>query len=121
METSQWLIIDATMDNEVSVEVVEGDPRDVADLGDSIRQAGWDQIPDWPRDLAGFEHWPAPGQTSTLTLSRAQWDLVISALERWSAVTADLGDPEDADQAEADRALLELIRTQLLEQGWTPR
>ncbi|NJP94762.1 hypothetical protein HCN51_35905 [Nonomuraea sp. FMUSA5-5] len=121
METSQWPIIDATMDNEASVEAGEGDPRNVADLGDSIRQAGWAQIPDWPRDLAGFEHWPAPGQTSTLTLGRAQWELVISALERWSSVTADLGDPEAAHQAEADRALVELIRTQLLEQGWTPR
>lgn len=55
MKTRQWLIIDATIDNEVSTEVVDGDPRDVGDLGRSIRKAGWRQNPGWPHDAKGFE------------------------------------------------------------------
>jgi hypothetical protein len=113
METRQWLIIDGTIDNEVSVEAESGDPRNVVDLGSSIRQAGWDQIPGWPHEVEGFKHWPAPGQTSMMTLSRTQWDLVISGLERWAAV-------EEADDAEQSRAIAALVRAQLIEQGWSP-
>ncbi|MFA1553964.1 hypothetical protein [Actinomadura chokoriensis] len=40
MEVRQWLIIDATIDNEVSTEVADGDPRDVVEFGRSIRKAG---------------------------------------------------------------------------------
>ncbi|RFS82445.1 hypothetical protein D0T12_26975 [Actinomadura spongiicola] len=121
METRQWLIIDATMDNEVITEAQEGDPRGVVDLGSSIRQAGWDQIPGWPHDAKGFESWPAPGQKTTMTMTGAQWELVLSALETWSAVTAGSGDPDSADEVQEDRAIIALIRTQLADQGWSPR
>ncbi|TDC85598.1 hypothetical protein [Actinomadura sp. 7K507] len=119
METRQWLIIDATIDNEVSTEAEEGDPRDVVHLGNSIRKAGWRQNPGWPRDLKGFESWPAPGQETTMTLNAAQWELVLSALVRWSAVSASLGDAESAADAEQDRVIEALIRRQLAEQGWS--
>ncbi|MFI6515448.1 hypothetical protein ACIBF1_07815 [Spirillospora sp. NPDC050679] len=121
METRQWLVIDATIDNEVSVEARNGDPRNVVDLGSSVRHAGWDQNPGWPRDAKGFESWPTPGQKTTMTLDGAQWELVLSALERWSAVTGRSGDPGSADQVQQDRAILALIRAQLAEQGWTRR
>ncbi|HZM75945.1 MAG TPA: hypothetical protein VFC19_09475 [Candidatus Limnocylindrales bacterium] len=116
LETRKWLVIDATMDNEVSVEAEDGDPRGVVDLGMSIRRAGWDQVPGWPRDVQGFETWPAPGQTSTISLSRPQWDLVLSALERWAAVSDRSPDPGSADDAAQSRAIAELVRVQLAEQ-----
>ena len=54
----------------------------------SIRQAGWDQISGWPHDAEGFKTWPAPGQsqTTTVTLTGAQWDLVVAALLHWATV-----------------------------------
>lgn len=117
METRQWLFIDATMDNEVSVEAEDCDPRAVVDLGNSIRQAGWDQIPGWPHDEADFQTWPAPGQTSTVVLSAAQWDLVISGLVRWAAVSEG---PEDTEAAaEQSGAIVATVRAQLTEQGWS--
>ncbi|MFA1541674.1 hypothetical protein [Actinomadura monticuli] len=119
LETRQWLIIDATIDNEVSTEVVEGDPRGVVSLGSSIRKAGWRQNPGWPRDAKGFESWPAPGQEATMTLTAVQWELVLSALARWSAVSASLGDPESGAAAEEERAIATLIRAQLATQGWS--
>jgi len=117
METRQWLIIDSTMDNEVIGEAQNGDPSGVVDLGMSIRQAGWDQIPGWPHDIQGFETWPAPGQRSTIALSRPQWDLVISTLERWAAVSDRSRDPRSADDAASSRAIAALVRAQLAQQG----
>ncbi|MFC5183603.1 hypothetical protein [Actinomadura harenae] len=121
METRQWLVIDATLDNEVSVEARSGDSRNVVDLGSSIRQAGWNQIPGWPNEVEGFEHWPAPGQTSTMTLNRAQWDIVVLTLDRWAAVSDSLEDPGSAADAEQSRSIAALIRAQLFAQRWSPR
>jgi hypothetical protein len=120
MKTRQWLVVDATMDNEISVEAVDGDPRGVVELGSSIRQAGWDQIPDWPHELAGFAQWPAPGQTSTMVLTGSQWELVASALERWAGVSEGVGDPGSAESVKQSRAIAALVRGQLAEQGWEP-
>jgi hypothetical protein len=117
METRQWLLIDSIMDNEVSVEAQNGDPSGVVDLGRSIRQAGWDQIPGWPHDLQGFETWPVPGQRSTIALSRPQWDLVISTLERWAAVSDRSPDPRTPDVATSSRTIAALVRAQLAQQG----
>jgi hypothetical protein len=71
VETRYWLAIDGTLDNEVQTRREDGD-RTGAELGGSIRQEGWNQIPGWPRDAAGFATWPAPGQVSTVVLSAAQ-------------------------------------------------
>ncbi|GAA2255273.1 hypothetical protein GCM10010402_08180 [Actinomadura luteofluorescens] len=117
MATRQWLIVDAVIDNEVSTEAQDGDPGNVVDLGNSVRRAGWAQNPGWPRDLKGFGTWPAPGQESPMALSGAQWGLVLSVLDQWSAVAAGLGDLESADRAEEERAIAALIRVQLAEQG----
>ncbi|WP_344874131.1 hypothetical protein [Nonomuraea antimicrobica] len=40
MTMGQWHLIDGSMDNEVSVEAVEGDRRDLVDLAGGIREAG---------------------------------------------------------------------------------
>ncbi|KUL34304.1 hypothetical protein [Actinoplanes awajinensis] len=89
-------------------------PR-VAQLGLSVRQAGWDQIPGWPRDAAGFETWPAPGQVATMTLTDAQWSLVVFALRHWAEVDERLSDAEGAARS---RAIAADIEHHLAEQGW---
>ena len=118
METRQWLSIDSTMDNEVSTEAQDGDPHHIVDLGMSIRQAGWDQIPGWPQHVEGFRNWPPPGQLTTMILTGAQWGLVVSALECWADVSESI---DRADEAEQSRAIAALTRVQLAEQGWSPR
>jgi hypothetical protein len=114
---SDWLIVDGTMDNEVSSEAENGDLRQIVELGSSIRQAGWSTIPDWPKDVAGFQNWPAPGQTATMILTGDQWALIHSALTHWALVSDRVG---HADDAERSRAIAALIDRQLTEQGWTP-
>lgn len=117
LPTRHWLTIDGTMDNEVHSRVEDGD-RGGVELGRSIRQAGWGQIPGWPRDAAGFATWPAPGQTSTVVLNAAQWGLVVAGLDRWADVDESLGIPEHTEMAEEKRIISALIRTRLTEQGW---
>jgi hypothetical protein len=120
---SDWLFIDGTMDNHVQSAVVSGEPDDLADEDDDgaddeagagderlppvarrglgVRRAGWAQIPGWPRDAAGFETWPAPGQLATVTLTRRQWDLVIHALRHWAEVDESLSDFRTAAESRA--------------------
>ncbi len=133
VSVSDWLLIDATLDNHIRSAVDNPDPdaggdddeededawtdedgigdaaeKDisadlppVALLGMSIRQAGWDQIPGWPRDAAGFAIWPAPGQSATMTLTGAQWRLILAALEHWAAVDESMSDPAGAATSRA--------------------
>jgi hypothetical protein len=100
---SDWLFIDATMDNHVQ----SADDRGVADVGLGIRRAGWEQIPGWPHDLEGFKTWPAPGQTATMTLTAAQWELVVGALRYWADVSDRTSDPETAARSRAIAATVE--------------
>lgn len=94
-----------------------GEPPRVAQLGNSIRQAGWGQITGWPHDVAGFQTWPAPGQTATMTLTDAQWNLVVVALHYWAGVDERLSDTEGAARS---RAVATAITHRLAEQGWSP-
>lgn len=89
-------------------------PR-VAQLGTSIRQAGWDQIPGWPHDGEGFKTWPAPGQMATLTLTGTQWNLVVFALQYWADVDERLSDVEGATKS---RAIATAVEQRLAEHGW---
>jgi hypothetical protein len=91
-------------------------PR-VAQLGTSIRQAGWDQIPDWPHDAEGFKAWPAPGQTAAMTLTGTQWKLVVIALHYWADVDERLSDDKGAAKS---RAIAAAVGQRLAEQGWSP-
>jgi hypothetical protein len=84
-----WHCIDGTMDNIVAVEIVEGDPDNVVDLAESIRQAGWDQI-------ACGEPWPHQDVVVTASLSQEQWTFVLASLK--SGV--DDADPNDAEEVE---------------------
>ncbi len=91
----------------------------VAQLGKSIRQAGWDQIPGWPADGAAFRTWPSPGQTTFITLDGAQWDLVIAALLYWAEVDDDMDEEHSAEDAARSRAIAAAIQHKLSEQGWS--
>ncbi|MCX4390384.1 hypothetical protein OG777_26165 [Micromonospora peucetia] len=137
MLISDWLLIDGTMDNHVHSAIdgavpvgwEEGPSWDteaemettklptVAQLGTSIRQAGWDQILGWPHDAEGFRRWPAPGQMATMTLTNVQWDLVIFALNYWADVDVRLSDAEGAARS---RAIATVIGQLLAEQRWSP-
>lgn len=57
------------MDDEISIEGENDDPQHLVQAGMGIRRAGWDALPDWPQDPAGFVEWPRPGQTVTIALS----------------------------------------------------
>jgi hypothetical protein len=86
----------------------------VVRLGMSIRQAGWDHLPDWPQDAAGLADLPAPGRTMTMTLTGEQWELVGSALHTWAAVDDRTGDAEGARRS---LAIAAAVKEQLAEQG----
>lgn len=118
VEISHWLTIDGTMEHEVKRGIDDGD-QGLVEFGRRVRQAGWDQIPGWPRDARGFATWPAPGQTSTMALDAAQWRLVVTGLDRLADVDESLGIPEHTHMAEEKRVIAALIRARLTEQGWS--
>jgi hypothetical protein len=88
----------------------------VAQLGTSIRQAGWNQIPGWPHDAEGFKTWPALGETATMTLDGTQWKLIVFALRYWAEVDERLSDAEGAAKS---RAIATVVGQRLAEQGWS--
>lgn len=96
MEVADWTFIDATMDNEIQ-DLREqqweskGAPHWVkmTEMAESIRQAGWDQLPDWPETYDGLQSSPPPGMTQAMKLTARQWGLVVSSLERWATVGAE--------------------------------
>lgn len=128
MEVSDWTTIDAVMDNEIHSlrsegwDVPEGqedrrdDERDpywagLTDLGESIRQAGWGQLPDWPEEYEVLQRWPAPGQTQAMRLTARQWGLVLSALEHWAGIE------DEEESASRLQTIATTVRSRLAEQG----
>lgn len=136
---SDWLVIDGTMDNHAqscidgaapdhmdeedghlskspgwdAAEEMSQLPR-TAQLAISIRRAGWDQIPGWPLDVEGFKTWPAPGQMATVTLTGAQWNLVVFALRYWADIDESLSDAKGAAES---RAIADALGQRIVEQG----
>jgi hypothetical protein len=82
LTTRQWQIIDATMDNEVSVEAQNGDLRGVVDSGHQVRVAGWDQVACRTPGVPGSGSWPPDGQVVSVTLSSEQWTVVNRRYDR---------------------------------------
>ncbi|MEV6851221.1 hypothetical protein [Actinoplanes sp. NPDC051411] len=122
VEVGDWLRIDAVMDNEIQdlrEKCWESETPDqlnpfwveLTELAESIRQAGWDQLPDWPKTSAGFRSWPTPGQTQEMRLGARQWGLVVSALERWATVDDSLGEDADRESAAFLRRVAAVVRT----------
>jgi len=122
MEVADWTVIDGTMDNEIHSIRGGGwrdDGRDPAwaeleKLGESIRQAGWDQLPDWPDTYEGLQNWPAPGRTKAMRLTARQWGMVVAALDSGAEVEDSIDDHEAAAES---RRIAALVRERLVEQG----
>ncbi|MFJ4109028.1 hypothetical protein [Oerskovia enterophila] len=108
LPTVDWLLIDGMLDNVAACERVGGDPR-VEHAATSIRQAGWDQLPDWPSTVEGFSRWPAVGQRSTLRLTLDEWQLIVDQLERDAPVEDSIANdprlPAEVRQMHTDSAL----------------
>jgi hypothetical protein len=142
MLISDWLVIDGTIDNHAQSSVDGAAPDDMDDedgrfsespgwdageemsrlpraaqLAMSIRRAGWDQIPGWPHDVEGFKTWPAPGQMAMVTLTGAQWTLVVFALRYWADVDEGVSDAQGAAES---RAIADAVEQRLVEKGWSP-
>jgi hypothetical protein len=134
MEISHWTTIDGVMDNQIhdlrshGWEVPEGqedwggqDERDpywqgLTELGESIRQAGWDQLPDWPAHHDELQRWAASTEIRAVQLTAAQWGLVLAALELWAVVDEET---DDGDSAARLRSIAAEVKGQLAEQGLT--
>ncbi|WP_433443708.1 hypothetical protein [Nonomuraea sp. CA-141351] len=110
MTLRQWGIIDSAMDNEINVEVVEGDPRRIVELADSIREAGWDQIAHWTPGVPGSGAWPPPDEIVEPRLTAQQWALVPIVLRRWADAAERTG---RHDAAAASRDLQALLDARL--------
>jgi hypothetical protein len=125
MEVADWTIIDGTMDNEIQGIRDEGwredgmDPAwaELEQLGESIRQAGWDQLPDWPDNYEALQNWPEPGRTEAMRLSARQWGLVVTALEGHAETYDEIDEPE---VAATSRRIAALVRERLAERGLNP-
>ncbi|GIF13920.1 hypothetical protein [Actinoplanes teichomyceticus] len=125
MPMADWLVVDAVMDLEIqdlrdkawesgTPDQLDEHASGLADVAESIRQAGWHQIPDLPQDASGFESWPKPGQTANLSLTARQWGLVVSALRRWAAVD----EPSEPQDAAACRRIAAMLREQFIEKRY---
>lgn len=110
LTTRQWQIIDAHIDNEISVETVDGDNRRVIDTAVKIREQGWRQVAGWTPGAAGTASWPPDDQAVTVRLTGHEWDLVTESLSRWSRVEEEIGDDQ---QAATSRAIRDLVIAQL--------
>lgn len=107
MTVDHWCMILGTMDNETDTEVVEGDPRNVVELGHSVMQAIWDH--------AYGDDMPLPGdQAVAIGLTGAQWQLVATALAHWADVADDM-EPGIDEDGSAEREVLGLIASRLTE------
>jgi hypothetical protein len=80
-----WLIIDATIDNTIAKEAVDGDSHTM-ELGQHIREVGWVQTRQHPRRADGWGGWPPVDDHLEITLEPSAWRFVAEQLRRWSAV-----------------------------------
>jgi hypothetical protein len=115
MPVAHWLLVDAVLDDEISVEGENADPSHRADSALPIREIGWEHLPDWPTDPAGFSDWPRPGQTVTMQLTRAQWTLIVDCLHQWATVSMNLNTAEDHAQADQRRQIARQIQQHVTE------
>ncbi|WP_235995288.1 chromo domain-containing protein [Nonomuraea montanisoli] len=113
MSLRQWGLIDACMDNDASVETVDGDPQR-ADLARSVRRAGWDQIAQWKPGVPGSGTWPPPDEIVKPRLTLAQWLLTVDVLECWAGAGDRVG---HHDKAAQERELRGLIVSRLQAHG----
>jgi hypothetical protein len=91
----------ASVDNVVSLAVVEGDEQAVS-IGRAIREAGWDQVP-WMNG-----NWPPMDQIISIRLTRAQWQFAADEARKSVVVSEELHDDESAQLSRDALALIEV-------------
>ena len=106
LPTSDWLLIDAVLDNLAEIASEESDDETVA-ICEAIRVKGLEQNPGWPTNDEELETWPEPGQRSVMRLTEDEWGFVVEAIiedaevsEQIAAEPADDEDEDDTDWAQ---------------------
>ena len=84
-----WAGIDAEVDNAISSAAEDGDEATV-EVGQRIRQAGWDQVP-WVNGA-----WPPMDQVISIRLTVAEWMFAADEARRSVPIYEGLGDDESA-------------------------
>ncbi|KJK47732.1 hypothetical protein UK23_19465 [Lentzea aerocolonigenes] len=100
MSARIWAGIDAGVDNVVSLAAQDGDEQ-VMYIGQTIRQAGWDQVP-WVNG-----DWPPMNQIISIRLTRAQWRFAADEARKSIAVYEELHDDESAQLSRDALAVIE--------------
>lgn len=98
---SDWLRIDATLDNTGAVERVGGDPE-LAEAVGRIREEGWRASRAHRQSGEGFGGWPPADAALPIRLGPAEWGIVRQELDRWRAVTSQRLARARTDQEAAD-------------------
>ena len=84
-----WAGIDAGIDNVISTAAQNGDEATV-EVGQRIRQAGWDQVPWVDGD------WPAMDQVISIRLTVAEWRFAADEARSSVPIYEELGDEVSA-------------------------
>jgi hypothetical protein len=84
-----WAGIDAGVDNAISLAAENGDEATV-EVGQRIRQAGWDQVP-WVKGA-----WPPMNQVISIRLTVAEWMFAADEARHSIPIYEELGDDESA-------------------------
>ncbi|TDL34046.1 hypothetical protein [Arthrobacter nitrophenolicus] len=82
-----WLLIDATGDNTVSIADQNGDGS-TSTQGQAVRQAGWAAAREHPRADQGWEGGPPENEDLSIELPAAAWQFIVDQLRRWDEVDA---------------------------------
>ncbi|MET8151506.1 hypothetical protein ACIBSW_20290 [Actinoplanes sp. NPDC049668] len=118
-----WLYIDGHMDNDIrrcrDRDYDDEDPSGsywdaLAKLGSTIREAGWQQLPDWPDTYEDLQRWGSADETRPISLTAGQWTLVVAALQHGATVQDAIDEPQEAART---RALAAAVRLGLSQQG----
>jgi hypothetical protein len=97
-----WAGIDAGVDNVISLAAEDGDQATV-EVGQRIRQAGWDQVP-WVNGA-----WPPADQVISIRLTEAEWTFAADDARRSISIYQKLGDDESARLARDALAVIKGI------------
>ncbi|MCR3750519.1 hypothetical protein [Lentzea californiensis] len=100
MPARVWAGIDAGVDNVVSLAAEDGDEQAMY-IGQTIRQAGWDQVP-WVNG-----DWPPMNQIISIRLTAAQWRFAADEARKSIAVYEELHDDESAQLSRDALAIIE--------------
>jgi len=105
MSVGDWQLIDATVDNSVSIAAVDGDELCVT-TGRRVRQAGWTASASHPLVKHGVLGWPPVDVPITIYLPVEDWSFVLAELARWAAVSESTGIVEERDDSARIERLL---------------